>query len=277
MEQTNNFDNELHCRLYSDVERIIHPTISKKNIASYKIVLNEEIVPVRVFYPEKVSNLNKVIIYIHGISSVSLCGNHYFSICSDLAIKTKQLVVAVDYDETKPYLNCLDDCLQCVKFLKDELEKSNIDISYITLMGDSIGATMVLGINRMLDGLIKKSILISPILSSECLHYGDIDKNDKANIELVSNLQRYYNKSLLYKKNYKDSLVFPVTSKDSVDGKLLFVVGDRDILKDVTLKYADVMNGDILEIELANHNFLKDMNLDVRNVFYSKVVTFLEE
>ena len=54
------------CKLYRGVYDIIHPSISRKNISEYKIVLDEDIAPIRVFYPKKEISLEKVIIYIPG-------------------------------------------------------------------------------------------------------------------------------------------------------------------------------------------------------------------
>ena len=105
MEFINDLENKFEYKLYSNVEKIMHPTISKRNISSYKIVLDEKIVPVKVFYPERVSQLNDIIIYVHGISFISGCGNHYSNICEDLAIKTNRLVIAIDFDENKRYLD----------------------------------------------------------------------------------------------------------------------------------------------------------------------------
>ena len=53
----NSFDQTLKYKLYRTVYEIIHPTISKKNISSYRIVFNDDVLPVRVFYPKKVSNI----------------------------------------------------------------------------------------------------------------------------------------------------------------------------------------------------------------------------
>lgn len=275
MEQINYFDNELKYKLYSDITKIIHPTISKKNISSYKIVLNEDIVPVRVFYPHRVSQLDNVIIYIHGISSVSLCNNRYSYICTELAYRTNQLVIAIDYDEEKKYLNCLDDCLKCAIFLKDELDKVNISSSHITLMGDSIGATMVLGISKIMNDVSLKTILVSPVVSDHCFSDLAVDKNDKANRDLINNLQKYYKAKLSFKKNYKDPLVFPYLDKDKICCKALVILGDRDIFREDILDFVKSMDSEILEIEHANHTFLKDMDFVVTNTFYNRISLFL--
>lgn len=277
MNQINNFEDGLRYKLYSDMDKIIHPTISKKNISSYKIVLNEEILPVRVFYPEKISQLDKVIIYIHGISSVSGCGNHYAEICMNLAIKTKQLVIAVDYEENKRYLDALNDISRCVEFLCDELKLLKIGISEITLMGDSIGATMVLGVNKMMNRKITKCILVSPVLSGDYFDDVNVDKNDKVNTGLVNSLKNYYSNSLRFKKNYKDQLVFPLFGDDFDFDKGLIIIGSNDFLKEEAYKYSEMTKSLILEIPFVGHGFLKNMSLDIESEFYNKVHEFLND
>ena len=277
MKQINNFEDGLKYKLYSSVEKIIHPTISKKNISSYKIVLSDNIVPVRIFYPEKVSHLDKVIIYVHGISSVSGCGNHYADICMDLALNTKKLVIAVDYDEDKKYLECLNDCSTCVSFLVENLEKNCIKNSNITLMGDSIGATMVIGINELLAEKINKSILVSPILSDNYFSDMLLEKNDRVTADLISNLKNYYSRSLQYKKDYKNPLVFPLLSKNKVVKELLLITGEGDFFRNEILEYANLTNSQVLDFPFARHNFLKNMDIDVKVEFYTKICNFLNQ
>lgn len=276
MEYINDLENKFEYKLYSNVEKIMHPTISKRNISSYKIVLDEKIVPVKVFYPERVSQLNDIIIYVHGISFISGCGNHYSNICEDLAIKTNRLVIAIDFDENKRYLDVLDDCISCVKYLVDKFNNLKINNSHITLVGDSVGATIVLGINKRLD-LKLKCIIINPILSGNYFDDVNIDKNDKVNSNLVCNLKKYYNSSLKYKKNYKDPLVFPLLDKTVEKMNNLFVItSENDYLKDEAIKYSEMVESGFLELPIVSHGFLKNMDLDIRNIFYTKILEFLK-
>ena len=60
-------------KLYRNMKELLHPSISKKNVSNYIIVIDEDILPVRVFYPKKVSNLNRVIIFIHGNEEITEC------------------------------------------------------------------------------------------------------------------------------------------------------------------------------------------------------------
>ena len=276
MQMINNFEDDLKYKLYSNLNKIMHPSISKKNISSYRIVLRDDIPLVRIFYPVKVSNLNKVIIYVHGISSVSGCGNHYSDICMNIALKTNQLVIAIDYDEHKKYLECLKDIARCIKYISSELNNLGIDNNSITLMGDSIGATMVFSVSKML-GNIKRNILISPVLSGNYFEDVNIIKNDKVNTGLINSLRDYYNEVLRFKKNYKDELVFPLLSKEKSNNNILIITASNDYLKDEAYQFSEINSCDILEITVGGHGFLKNMSLDIENIFYSKVLEFLEK
>ena len=52
------------CNLYKSIREILHPSISKKNISNYKIIIDQDLLPLKVYYPKKVSNLNNILIYI---------------------------------------------------------------------------------------------------------------------------------------------------------------------------------------------------------------------
>ena len=45
-------------RLYRSLYDILNPTISRKNISNYNIVINKDILPIEVYYPKK--NINQV-------------------------------------------------------------------------------------------------------------------------------------------------------------------------------------------------------------------------
>ena len=92
-------------KLYREVGELLHPVISKRNISNYKIVLQEKLLPVRVFYPKKVSFLKKVIIFIPGIVDVTEAFYKYDDICREMALETDRMVIALDYEEDLTYLN----------------------------------------------------------------------------------------------------------------------------------------------------------------------------
>ena len=81
----NKFDEKINYRLFRTVKEVLHPTISKKNISDYQIIINEELLPLYIYYPRKVSNLNKVIIYIHGSDKITNSKGKYPAICKKVA------------------------------------------------------------------------------------------------------------------------------------------------------------------------------------------------
>ena len=124
----NEFDKEEKYKLFRTVREILHPSISKKNISSYRIIITEELLPLRIYYPKKVGNIENVIIYIHGNGIVTECREMYSNILKNISIKTNHLVIAIDYEEIKhKYKDMYQSIFDVVKYLYKELERNNID------------------------------------------------------------------------------------------------------------------------------------------------------
>ena len=123
----NEFDKEIKYKLFRTVNEILHPTISKKNISDYKIIVEDDILPVRVFYPKQVTNIDKVIIYVHGDGDVTDCLGEYSNICKNFAVKTNCLIIAVEYDDIKSgYNDIVNEVNKCIKYLYDKLLVNSI-------------------------------------------------------------------------------------------------------------------------------------------------------
>ena len=130
-----NFSNHERYKLFRNMYEIIHPTISKKNISNYRITLDEEILPVRVFYPKKLANISSVVIYVPGEGNVSNCYGEYESILKDMAINLDKLVIAIDYfDEEIKYPYLFDKIYDSVDFVIKELNKNNICLIILFLL-----------------------------------------------------------------------------------------------------------------------------------------------
>ena len=80
----NEFDLEEKYKLFRSVKELLHPSISKRNISNYKIVIDEDLLLLRVFYPKKISNIHDVILYIPGEGSITECEGKYSDISSCL-------------------------------------------------------------------------------------------------------------------------------------------------------------------------------------------------
>ena len=95
-------------RLYRSLYDILNPTISRKNISNYNIVINKDILPIEVYYPKKNIKISNIIIYIPSSNDTN-------NLYSDLAINTNNLVIVLNYDDNK------DNCYNRVVILKSIL------------------------------------------------------------------------------------------------------------------------------------------------------------
>ena len=273
----NEFDNEIMYKLFRTVTEILHPTISKKNISNYKIIIDEEILPVRVFYPKKVSNLDKAIIYIHGNGIVTDCSEKYSDICKKLASKADRLVIAIEYNEDKhKYKEMYNDIYNTVKYLYKELNRNTIETENICLIGDSTGASIISSINYLNKNEIdiKKEILFYPVVTNNHSDYESIKNNADFNIGLIDNIDKYY-KFIAYKKDFDDILLNP-NKQDIKYPSTLVLVGKVDSLKDEINEYfKNIKNTKYVEIPFSSHGFLKDMDKELETEVFTEIKKFI--
>lgn len=164
--------NKEPCKLYRTIHEIIHPSISRKNISEYRIIIKDELFPIQIFYPSKEVELKKVLIYIH---SKEIDYDYY----QDLALKTKRIVLVIDYQDSKEKL------IDTINYIIDELNNNNIMNSSIGIMGDFDGASLILAVNSSLVPSIKK-ILFSPTIV-------ELEKYDTKDILIISNNEKQTN------------------------------------------------------------------------------------
>lgn len=275
----NSFDQTLKYKLYRTVYEIIHPTISKKNISSYRIVFNDDVLPVRVFYPKKVSNISRVIIYVPGVAEVTGCLGDYAEICRNIAHETEELVIALDLDDidSSSFLDVFDWCYKSFLYLRTELEKLGILDKDITLMGDSIGASTILGMVRKSEVSKSRLVLFYPVVSACCL-----DRNSKGIDSLViKKIKKFYKEHVKDKKMLSNEIIFPDCNKDyKYKNDMLFIVGNADPLKEDILEYYNRINYndklEFLELEFCGHGFLNEMDEFLVNEVSGKVIEFLK-
>lgn len=287
----NDFDTENKYKLYRTVYEIIHPTISKKNISSYKIVLDDNLSPLRVFYPEKVSTISSVIIYIHGNSYVSGSINSYSKICKGIAKKCNKLVIAIDYKSDLGYKFPigLNECYETIKYLYQELEKVNIDPNKIILMGDSTGGNIVVSITLKAreDKSIKisKEVLIYPVLSGDYnkkSKYQSIIKNSELDLLTVKHLNLFMKNYVNKKSDLKNPLISPLEETNYKDlPPTLIITGDLDPVRDEAIEYFDRLKKENIKTEhlnitFATHGFLNSNDEEIKKEFYTAVNKFME-
>lgn len=260
------FDSEIKYKLFRTVKEIIHPTISKKNISDYKIILDEDVLPIRVFYPKKITTIDKVIIYVHGNGEVTNCLGEYTNICKNFAIKTNSLLIAIEYNEEKgKFLNTVNNITNSIKYLYDKLIMNNISDDNIILMSDSTGCYIV---SLIKDISIKKRLLFYPVLGTS---YTKSElKNEEFNIGLIENINKYYKDYVGEEKTNNIIL----DDKDLDKG--LIIVGKVDMLVDDVLKYASVSKKyECISVPFASHGFLKEMDKELSIDVFSIVNKFI--
>mgnify|MGYP004610326851 FL=1 len=268
----NSFEKEFKYKLYRTVYEVVHPTISKKNISSYRIMFKDDILPVRVFYPKKVSNINRIIFYIAGFGNITGCTGKYSDICKKLAIKTDTLVIAIDMDDIDDdnYLEVYELCHKTCLYLNEELEKLNIDDLKIFLTGDSLGANIAMSICKDEKFSLYNMILFYPVLSSKCLER-EID------YEVLKSLKRYFSD----KKLLSNSLVFPLLDMDyKYKNNTLFIVGDADPIKDDGVNYYNLShdnnkNNELYVVNMYGHGFLDGIDDIAFGNLFDKVNEFM--
>lgn len=280
----NEFDDELKYKLFRTVKEILHPTISKKNISDYKIVIDEKLIPVRIFYPKKVSHMEKVIIFIHGNSNITKCDGKYSDISSYFSKELDQLVISIDYEDLKEdYLEDIyKEIYKTFKFIYNGLIEL-IDKDNITLFGDSTGGSAVLYINNQMikDGItISKEILFYPVLSGE--YFGKTKYNsikDKTfDPELIGNLKDYYTRKLKNSKDRSNYLYFQLKSKEErTYPNTLLLCGNVDPLIDENREFSKNKNIILKEITFASHGFLGTKDKEIKKEFINHVINFINK
>ena len=159
MEHDNYFDKNTVYRLYRTVEELITPSISKKNISNYEIVFSDDLLPVRVFYPNKVSNIEKVIIFIPGMNKSSKY--KYTSIFNKLSLEVDTTIIAIDYYSVENEVE--NNISNIVDYLYKELLRIGISKDNIILMSDSEGSNYSVNINNS----INKEVLLYPLVDDK--------------------------------------------------------------------------------------------------------------
>lgn len=271
------FDKEEKYKLYRNISELLHPSISKKNISNYKIIIDEDMYPIRVFYPKKVSNLEKIIIYIHGDPDITSSNGKYSQISEMISKYANQLVISIDYYE-KDLEFLYKKIYKNVKKIYKELLKNNISPENITLVGDSTGGSIVLYLYKcfLKDNIeIKNIILFYPVLSGEYYgktKYNSLKEKNVLDYRLIEKLGDYY-KPIKSKSNL--SQYFHLKSRLSDYNKIDVVCGKADPLLDEIKEFSNrSKNIDIKIIDFANHGFLKSNDKEIKKELKSILTTY---
>lgn len=262
-------------KLYKSVREILHPAISKKNISNYKIILKEELLPIRIYYPKKVTNLEKIIIYVQG--SKKVIKDDYSKILSSLSKDLDRMVISIDYDDEASIEEQIKSIYETFKYIYDGLNTNGLDTSQITLVGDSTGSTLILNfIDKMKKDKIEdvKLLLFYPALVDN----NKVDDISPIDYEIVNDIKKYYQDKIgknnlsiadLLNKKYSDNDSFPNT---------LIICGNVDPLlgkiKELDEKIDSI---DLKLVSFASHNFLKSKDKEIIKEYKSILNDFFKE
>ena len=278
-----NFDSLIKYKLYRNVKDLIHPSISKRNISDYKIIFNDDLLPVRVFYPKKVSHMDKVVIYIPGDGKVTDSYGSYTLISKDLALKLNRCLISIDYFENGiEYPETIDKVYELVLYIYQQLHEIGIDDKDIALIGDSFGANLVNMINIKFKengyDYIKKNVLFYPMISMDYRDelYPSYEENTKFDLLTMNTC-----KSFVKSYSNSDDYYVKVLNYDKLDSlpRYMIITGDIDPLRDEGKDFYDKLNNDknvYFNLESNTHGFLKNIHT-MKNDVYDKVNEFINE
>lgn len=157
----------MNYKLYRSLHDIIHPSISRKNISNYEIIMNDEVVPVNIFYPSINTNVYKAIIYIPDKIKKD-------DIYIELAKETNNLIIVINYTDK----NKLNDCYKLIKYIYDNIEGTGIDKNDIAIMSDYAGTKLEEEVLQKSmethDFSINNAIIINP---NESINNSIMNKN----------------------------------------------------------------------------------------------------
>ncbi len=272
------FEKEEKYKLFRSVKEILHPTISKKNISDYKIIMKEELLPVRIFYPKKVSHLEDVLIFVHGECKITNCKGKYSDISNNFSREFDRLVISIDYNDEEEVEVIQKELFDTIQFIYDELLENSFDSTHITLVGDSTGATMLLNIVKDMNKnniVVGKMLLFYPVLSGEYYgktNYKSIEENCQIDHDLVRKLRNFYKK-----KNENNENVFPLKGKLNYQyPNMLFVIGGVDPLIDEAIDFSNKVDScNYSIISFANHGFLGSKDKELQKEYNEIVKKFL--
>ena len=276
-----NFGDVEKYKLYRNVYEILHPTISKKNISNYKVLFDEKLLPVLVFYPEKISNVESIIIYVPGDGKVNGCYGKYSSICKKIAKETKSIVITIDYfNSTIKYPTVVNKISKLIKYLYDELNSNGYSNEKITLLSDSLGSKITSSVVTKLisKGIsINKLVLLYPVVKDSYDNYSWNESLMSINFNLDKRVESYL-KKYLSKVEVSCNLDEIVYYKDFP--KTLVVTGDMDIFKEDGEALGEIVSknipGSLYEnIKFASHGFLGSNDEEVNRDVYLIINKFI--
>ena len=274
-----NFETEDTYKLYRTVYEIIHPTISKKNISNYKIIVEESLTPLRIFYPQKISKLEKAIIYVPGRNWIVNGIKSYNDVCLELVTKLDTIIIALDYElQEHEYDKTVNTCYNTLKYLVKGLNEAGIEKEKITVIGDSIGASIIANISMIQQDDFPKQVLLYPVLNlafdtsekdSSLIQNNKLDSSTLSHLKLFS--KKYINKKYTSPLKCQDYQNWPTT---------LIITGDIDPVRDEGIMLGDLLKqaskkNKTINLKFAPHGFLNHKDEETIEECIKEIQSFI--
>ena len=274
-----NFETEDTYKLYRTVYEIIHPTISKKNISNYKIIVEESLTPLRIFYPQKISKLEKAIIYVPGRNWIVNGIKSYNDVCLELVTKLDTIIIALDYElQEHEYDKTVNTCYNTLKYLVKGLNEAGIEKEKITVIGDSIGASIIANISMIQQDDFPKQVILYPVLNlafdtsekdSSLIQNNKLDSSTLSHLKLFS--KKYINKKYTSPLKCQDYKNWPTT---------LIITGDIDPVRDEGIMLGDLLKqaskkNKTINLKFAPHGFLNHKDEETIEECIKEIQSFI--
>lgn len=136
------------CKLYRNLYEIVHPSISRRNITEYQIVLDENVLPIQVFYPGVEVEIKTMILYLPG----EMRDDSFYEELAKQMNSTVLLLEFLESDEEKRYE-------KTIHYIWDELKRYSIHDN-LSFMADGIGCHIL---NEMDGFCLSKKVYLSPL------------------------------------------------------------------------------------------------------------------
>lgn len=240
-------------------------------ITETEVASETYMVPVRIFHPDKVTDVNDVIVFFHGGGWVTGDINSYHQVCAALALYTGCKVASVDYRLAPEHKFPLgfNDCYAVAKyFFLNAGELFGISPDRVILMGDSAGGNLAAAVSLKArdtrDFNPKRQVLIYPSVNNthgEDAPYESVRTNGKDYILTTQRIQEYMELYMQTEEDLLNPYFAPLCAADfSNQPATLIITAEFDPLRDEGEDYGEKLRAGgstvvVYRMEQAIHGF----------------------
>ena len=285
-------DLKKNYKLYRTVNsKVVTPVKLFYKISDFKINLDDENIPIRIFYPREQTS-DEVFLFFHGGGWVIGDIDTYTKPCASLADATGRRVMSVDYRlaPEHPFPCGLRDCYHAAMTICKNSEAFDLNPENIILIGDSAGANLAACVNLAArdnnDFIFKNQILMYPATWNDHSDNSVFDSVRLYGKEYLLTSKRICDYVDLYIQNPDDLFnpyFAPLLSDDlSNQPRTLLITAEYDPLRDEGEAYGEKLQNFGNEVEFyrmkdALHGFfsLPKRFVHVKRT-YELILSFLD-